>query len=123
MNQLSGKSFIDNLLAFWREHLKEYVLNHSLSRSEKDEIDIIEGLLNTDAPYRLWEECQAGFFLEKTINDVKKVDDAIFRLKFRIIPLSEEDRTNLTNLAISFESIVVFCLCYSLRKEGRLIEQ
>lgn len=123
MNQLSGKTYIDNLLSFWRDRLSEYVFDHSLSKEERVEIDIIEGLLNADAPYRLWEECQSGFIHERTIKDVEKVDDAIFKLKFRILPLSENDRDTLVKVAVGFESMVVFCICSALRKEGRLIEQ
>ena len=123
MNQISGKTFIDNLLSFWRDQLKDYVLNHSLSRKEREEIDIIEGLLNADAPYRLWEECQSGFIQKKTIKEVEKVDDAIFKLKFRILPITEEDREALLKITVGFESLVVFCICSALRKEGRLIEQ
>ena len=123
MNQLSGKTFIDNLLSFWREQLKDYVLNHSFSREEREEIDIIEGLLNADAPYRLWEECQRGYIHEKTVKEVEKVDDAIFKLKFRILPITEEDREALVKIVVGFESLVVFCICSALRKEGRLIEQ
>ena len=123
MNSFSGKSFIDNLLAFWLERLKDYCQRNVISDSEKLEIDVIEGLLHADAPYRLWEECQSGLINEKTIHEVEKVDEAIFKLKFRILPLSDVERQQMVDKAVGFESLVVFCICNSLRREGRLIEE
>ena len=117
-----GKSLIDNLLSFWKERLKEYVQRNVISDSEKQEIDVIDGLLHADAPYRLWEECQSGLILKKTIQEVEKVDEAIFKLKFRILPLSDGERQKMVDMAVGFESLVVFCICNALRREGRLIE-
>lgn len=118
----SGTVFIDNVLTFWKERLKEYVKQHVIPGREREEMDVIEALLHADAPYRLWEECQSGIIHKKTIHEVEKVDDAIFKLKFRIVPLSEEDRKTAENVAVGLESLVVFCICNALRKEGRLIE-
>lgn len=63
----SGTVFIDNVLTFWKERLKEYVKQH--------------------------------------------VIPAFFKLKFRIVPLSEEDRKTAENVAVGLESLVVFCIC------------
>lgn len=122
MNSLPDKSFIDNLLAFWLKRLKDYVQRSVISETEKLEIDVIEGLLHAEAPYQLWEECQSGFIHKKTIREVEKVDEAIFKLKYRILALSEDERDTMINMAVSFESLVVFCICNALRREGRLIE-
>lgn len=122
-NMISGKDFIDNLLTFWKERLKEYVKRGPLSKEAKDELNLIEGLLHSDAPYRLWEECQSGFIHKNTIHEVEKVDEAIFKLKFRIVPLSEDDREMAENMAVGLESLVAFCICNALRREGRLIEE
>lgn len=122
MNSFPDKSFIGNLLAFWLGRLKDYCQRNVISDREKLEIDVIEGLLHADAPYRLWEECQSGLIHKKTIQEVEKVDAAIFKLKYRILPLSEDERNTMINMAVGLESLVVFCICNALRREGRLIE-
>ena len=107
---------------FWEARLTEYISSRFLSMEEKEELDIIGGLLHSDAPYRLWEECQRGIIHRDTIHEVEKVDEAIFKLKFRILPLSERQRDEMTHLAMTCESLLVFCICDGLRKEGRLVE-
>ena len=121
-DNFQGRAIIENLLHFWIELLIEYRTGHALSKEEKEDLEIIDGLLHSDAPYRLWEECQCGVIRKDTIHDVEKVDEAIFKLKFKIISLSDEQRETMTRLAISCESLLVFCICNGLRKEGRLIE-
>ena len=121
-NSTDGRTYIQNLLDFWKEQIKEYLQKQVLSSDEQDEFKIIEGLLNTDAPIRLWEECQGGIFHEKTIKEVEKIDDAIFRLKFRFIQISPDQRKVFVEIAEKYESLVVFCICNALRREGRLIE-
>ena len=118
----TGKAFLEDLLSFWQARLTDYLSTRLLSKEEKEDLEIIEGLLHSDAPYRLWEECQSGFIRKGTIREVEKVDEAIFKLKFRILPLPEEQRDEMTQLAMNCESFLVFCLCEGLRKEGRLIE-
>ena len=118
----SNNPFISDLLQFWQARLTDYLSTRLLSKEEKEDLEIIEGLLHSDAPYRLWEECQSGFIRKGTIREVEKVDEAIFKLKFRILPLTEEQRDEMTQLAMNCESLLVFCLCEGLRKEGRLIE-
>lgn len=118
----NGKEFLDDLLSFWEARLTEYISSRFLSKEEKEDLDIIGGLLHSDAPYRLWEECQRGIIHRDTIYEVEKVDEAIFKLKFRILPLSERQRDEMNHLAMTCESLLVFCICDGLRKEGRLVE-
>ena len=118
----NGKAFLEDLLSFWRARLTDYLSTQLLSKEEKEYLEIIEGLLHSDAPYRLWEECQSGFIRKGTIREVEKVDEAIFKLKFRILPLPEEQKDEMTQLAMNCESLLVFCICDCLRKEGRLVE-
>lgn len=120
--RIDGIRFIDDLLGFWRERLADCIIKKVLSRKEKEELEIINGILHLDAPYRLWDECLSGFIRKDTIHEVEKVDEAIFKLKFRILPLPEELREERVQFAINCESLLVFCICNGLRKEGRLIE-
>lgn len=103
--------------------MTDVILRSTLSKKQKEELDIISGLLNSDSPYRLLEECEQGTVHKKTVDEVAKVDEAIFKLKIRILPLSEEEKEGLTFASNAYESLVVFCFCNVLRKEGRLIEE
>ena len=118
----TGKAFLEDLLSFWQARLTDYLSTQLLSKEEKEDLEIIEGLLHSDAPFRLWEESQSGFIRKSTIQEVEKVDEAIFKLKFRILPLPEGQRDEMTQLAMNCESLLVFCICDGLRKEGRLVE-
>jgi len=115
-------TFITDLLRFWKDRLADYISTQIHSKEEKEELEIIDGLLHSDAPYRLWEECQSGFIKKDTIHEVEKVDVAIFKLKFRILPLPERQRDTMIELAKNCESLLVYCICNGLRKEGRLME-
>lgn len=121
-DRTNGHAFITNLLHFWQDRLADCLSSRLLSKEEKDELDIIDGLLHSDAPYRLWEECQSGIIQKDTIQEVEKVDVAIFKLKFRILPLPEDQREGMIQFATTCESILVYCICHGLRKEGRLVE-
>ena len=121
-DSFDGRKYIEDLLRFWSERLQDYMLGRILPKEKKKEIEIIEGLLHSDAPFRLWEECQSGFFHKSTIQDVQKVDKALFKLRYLIMPIPEEQKDTRTILAESCESLLVFCICNGLRKEGRLIE-
>ena len=118
----SNNPFISDLLQFWQARLTDYLSTQLISKEEKEDLEIIEGLLHSEAPFRLWEECQSGFIRKSTIQEVEKVDEAIFKLKFRILPLPEGQRDEMTQLAMNCESLLVFCICDGLRKEGRLVE-
>lgn len=118
----NGKAYLEDLLSFWKARLTDYLSTRLLSKEEKEDLEIIEGLLHSDAPYRLWEECQSSFIRKDTIHEVEKVDGAIFKLKSRILPIPEDQRDAMTQFAINCESILVFCICDCLRKEGRLVE-
>ena len=121
-DRAEGQAFITNLLRFWQDRLTDCLTKQPLSKEEKKELDIIEGLLHSDAPYRLWEECQSGIIRKDTIHEVEKVDVAIFKLKFRILPLPDSQRERMDQFAKTCESILVYCICNGLRKEGRLVE-
>lgn len=118
----TGKAYLEDLLSFWKARLTDYLSTQLLSKEEKEELEIIDGLLHSDAPYRLWEECQSGFIRKDTIHEVEKVDGAIFKLKSRILPIPEDQRDEMSQFAMNCESILVFCICDCLRKEGRLVE-
>lgn len=117
-----GKAFIDDLLHFWRERLADCVATRVLTKEDKEEIEVIDGLLHIDAPYRLWEECQRGFIHKDTILEVAKVDEAIFKLRSRVLRLPDALRDEMVQFAVNCESLLVFCICNGLRKEGRLVE-
>lgn len=119
---IDGIAFINDLLRFWRERLADCLASHVLSKEDKEELEIIDGLLHVDAPYRLWEECRRGFFHKDTILEVAKVDEAIFKLRSRVLRLPEALRDEMVQFAVSCESLLVFCICNGLRKEGRLVE-
>lgn len=121
-DRTNGQVFLSDLLHFWQDRLTEYLSSQLLSKEVKDELDIIDGLLHSDAPYRLWEECQSGIIHRETIHEVEKVDVAIFKLKFRILPLPEDQREGMIQFATTCESILVYCICHGLQKEGRLVE-
>lgn len=121
-DRTNGQVFLTDLLHFWQDRLTEYLSSQLLSKEVKDELDIIDGLLHSDAPYRLWEECQSGIIHRETIHEVEKVDVAIFKLKFRILPLPEDQREGMIQFATTCESILVYCICHGLQKEGRLVE-
>lgn len=121
-DRTNGQVFLTDLLHFWQDRLTEYLSSQLLSKEVKDELDIIDGLLHSNAPYRLWEECQSGIIHRETIHEVEKVDVAIFKLKFRILPLPEDQREGMIQFATTCESILVYCICHGLQKEGRLVE-
>lgn len=120
----NGELYLKNFLSFWKDRLEDCLVKDSFTPIQKLEYNSFKALLNSNAPFELWGQCQSqsGFISQETIDEVKRIDEAIFKIYYCITSSSKEECDSKTNNAIIFESILVFCLCSALRKQGRLVE-